>query len=253
MSDEVSADLSTGDGKSVPLLSFVSHIDGKNARVSVWPDRVEWDRKGILSTGAKAGMAVMTVGMSYLATGVTRKQSTEVIPVKSIMSVTTKRGLGLQTKVSVITSGNTIEMRISHKEAEQVRSVLMQLASGTHPSQTASTSAAPQAPAAPVAAPQPDVAAQLHQLASLRDAGILMSSPPRGRGRARVSASALVTISIRSTPMTEHTASNWSMVKTFFPVRARESWEGESPAAAATALWALPRRRIASLSRRPTC
>lgn len=175
MSEDVAADLSAGDGKAAPLLYFVSHIDGKNARVSVWPDRVEWDRKGILSTGAKAGMAVMTVGMSYLATGVTRKQSTEVIPVKSIMSVTTKRGLGLQTKLSVITSGNTIEMRISHKEAEQVRSVLMQLAAGTHPSQSTSAPAAPAAPSAPAAvAAQPvDVAAQLHQLASLRDAGIL--------------------------------------------------------------------------------
>lgn len=174
MSDEVSADLSTGDGKSVPLLSFVSHIDGKNARVSVWPDRVEWDRKGILSTGAKAGMAVMTVGMSYLATGVTRKQSTEVIPVKSIMSVTTKRGLGLQTKVSVITSGNTIEMRIAHKEAEQVRQVLMQLASGVHPSQAAAAPVVPPVAApAPSQAAAPDLTAQLQQLASLRDAGIL--------------------------------------------------------------------------------
>lgn len=173
MSDDVAADLSAGDGKATPLLYFVSHIDGKNARVSVWPDRVEWDRKGLLSTGAKAGMAVMTAGMSYLATGVTRKQSTEVIPVKSIMSVTTKRGLGLQTKLSVITSGNTIEMRISHKEAEQVRSVLMQLVSGTHPSQSASTPAAPPAPSTPATAQPVDVAAQLHQLASLRDAGIL--------------------------------------------------------------------------------
>jgi hypothetical protein len=173
MSDEVAADLSAGDGKSVPLLSFVSHIEGKNARVSVWPDRVEWDRKGLLSTGAKAGMAVMTAGMSYLATGVTRKQSTEVIPVKSIMSVMTKRGLGLQTKLSVITSGNTIEMRIAHREAEQVREVLMQLASGTHPSQAVSAPvASPVAAPAPVQA-APDLTAQLQQLASLRDAGIL--------------------------------------------------------------------------------
>lgn len=170
------AELTAGDGRTQALLSFVSHIDGKNARVSIWPDRVEWDRKGLLSTGAKAGMAVMTVGMSYLATGVTRKQSTEVIPVKSIMSVTTKRGMGLQTKLQVITSGNTIEMRIAHKEAEQVRSVLMQLSSGTHPSQAPVASVAPAVPASLAVAPvqaAPDIAGQLHQLASLRDAGIL--------------------------------------------------------------------------------
>lgn len=173
MSDEVAADLSAGDGKSVPLLYFVSHIEGKNARVSVWPDRVEWDRKGLLSTGAKAGMAVMTAGMSYLATGVTRKQSTEVIPVKSITSVTTKRGLGLQTKLTVITAGNTIEMRIAHKEAEQVRSVLMQLSSGTHPSQKVSAPSAPAVEVPAAVAAGPDLATQLQQLASLRDAGIL--------------------------------------------------------------------------------
>lgn len=150
-------------------MTFVSHIEGKNARVSVWPDRVEWDRKGRMGAGVKAGLAVATVGMSYLATGVTRKQSNEVIPVKSIMSVTTKRGMGLQTKLQVITSGNTIEMRISHKEAEQVRTVLMQLTSGTHPSQqTPPAAAAQRAEPAPV-----DVAAQLQQLGSLRDAGIL--------------------------------------------------------------------------------
>lgn len=169
----VEADLRAGDGKTEPLLAFISHIEGKNARVYIWPDRVEWDRKGMLSTGAKAGMAVATVGLSYLATGFTRKQSTEVIPVKSIMSVTTKRGMGFQTKLQVITSGNTIDMRIAHKEAEQVRSVLMQLASGTHPSQQAPAAAPSQAAQPPAVTGQPDVVAQLTQLAGLRDAGIL--------------------------------------------------------------------------------
>lgn len=167
MTDET--DLHAGDGRAEPILSFVSHIEGKNARVHVWPDRVEWDRKGLLGAGAKAGMAVMTLGASYLATGVGRKQSTEVIPVKSITSVTTKKGMGLQTKLSVITAGNTIEMRVAHKEAEQVKSVLLQLVAGSHPTQRV----APPAPSAPAPAAAPDVSAQLVQLAGLRDAGIL--------------------------------------------------------------------------------
>lgn len=169
-------DLRSGDGRSRPLLSFVSHIDGKNARVHVWPDRVEWDRKGWMGAGTKAGLAVMTAGMSYLATGVSRKQSTEVIPVKSITSVTTKRGMGLQTKLTVITSGNTIEMRIAHREADEVRAVLMQLVAGNHPSQLAPKTAqvsTPPASQSGAMASQPDAAAQLQQLASLRDAGIL--------------------------------------------------------------------------------
>lgn len=129
------ADLHTGDGRDRPLLDFVSHINGKNARVFVWPDRIEWDRKGLMGAGAKAGLAVMTLGISYAKTGFTRSQSTEVIPVRSITSIATKRGKGLQTTLQVITAGNTIDMRIAHKEADQVRSTIMQLVDGSHPAQ----------------------------------------------------------------------------------------------------------------------
>ena len=167
------ADLHVGDGAGAPLLDFVSHIAGKNARVFVWPDRIEWDRKGRLSTGAKAGLAVMTVGLSYAKTGFTRNQSTEVIPMRSVTSVTVKRGKGFQSILQVITAGNTIDMRVAHKEAEQVRSTIAQLISGTHASQQTSQPAAAPVAAATPSAPQQDIAGQLHQLGSLRDAGVL--------------------------------------------------------------------------------
>lgn len=170
--DEVPAeDLRAGDGLEAPLLSFTSHIDGKNANVQVWVDRVEWNWRGMMGAGAKAGLAVMTLGVSYAATGVTRKQASETIPIKSITSVTTKKGKGLQTVLQVITSGNTLDMRVSHKEAEQVRATINQLINGTHPAQQ-KTTVAPIAAAVP-APSSGDVAAQLHQLAGLRDAGIL--------------------------------------------------------------------------------
>lgn len=162
-------DLQSGDGNTAPLLKFTSHIDGKNAKVQIWVDRVEWNWQGWMGTGAKAGLAVMTVGISYAATGVTRKKASETIPLKSITSVTTKKGKGLQTVLQVITSGNTIDMRISHREAEVVRTTLNQLINGSHPAQQER-----QQPAvAPLPAAITDVTAQLHQLAGLRDAGIL--------------------------------------------------------------------------------
>lgn len=168
-------DLQAGDGIAAPLLEFTSHIDGKNAKVQVWADRVEWNWRGLMGAGAKAGLAVMTLGVSYAATGVGRKQASETIPIKSIMSVTTKKGKGLQTIVQVITSGNTLDMRISHKEAELVRSTINQLINGSHPAQQRrqqTAAAVPVAAAAPAAAGV-DVTQQLQQLASLRDAGIL--------------------------------------------------------------------------------
>nr|WP_274635518.1 SHOCT domain-containing protein [Microbacterium bovistercoris] len=171
--ESTDADLQKGDGVNAPLLNFTSHIDGKNARVQVWLDRVEWDWQGRMGAGAKAGLAVMTFGASYAATGFGRKKSSESIPIRSIMSVTTKKGKGFQTVLQVITAGNTIDMRISHKEADVVKTTLSQLLNGSHPAQQTRVTQAVPAPPVAAAVPSVDVAAQLQQLASLRDAGIL--------------------------------------------------------------------------------
>lgn len=149
-----------------PLYTFTSHILGKNAKVSIYTDRVEWAvARGV--SGAKVTAGVMTAGLSMLATGVKNgKAGTEMIPVKSITSVTTKRDGMLNSKVSVITAGNTVDFRVSHAEAQIVKDTLTRLMLG------GASDVAVAAPAAP-AAPQADIAQQLHQLASLRDAGIL--------------------------------------------------------------------------------
>lgn len=64
---EALEDLQSGDGITAPLLNSTSHIEGKNAKVQVWVDRVEWNWQGWMGAGAKAGLAVMTVGISYAA------------------------------------------------------------------------------------------------------------------------------------------------------------------------------------------
>lgn len=108
---------------SAALLSFTSHINGKNARVQVFPDRVEWTRAGL--SGGKMLAGAMTMGLSVLATGV-RNKDTEMIPVRAITSVTSKKGMG-NTTVTVITAGNTIDFRIGHGEADRLKSTLLQL------------------------------------------------------------------------------------------------------------------------------
>lgn len=158
------------------FFTFTSHIDGKNAKVSVFSDRIEWMQPRGLS-GGKLAAGVMTVGMSFLATGFKNgKSGTEMIPVKSMSSVTTSRDGFMNTKVSVITSGNTVDFRVSHAEAAQVKTVLTQLILGTHPSQTSQASEEVAQVAfvpARVAAPQTDVMAQLAKLGDLKTAGVL--------------------------------------------------------------------------------
>jgi hypothetical protein len=154
------------------FFTFTSHIDGKNAKVSVFSDRIEWMRpRGV--SGGKLTAGALTLGMSFLATGFKNgKSGTEMIPVKSMSSVTTSRDGFINTKVSVITSGNTVDFRVSHAEAAQVKSVLTQLILGTHPSQAPQDLAAV-APARAAAAPQADVMVQLSKLADLKTAGVL--------------------------------------------------------------------------------
>jgi hypothetical protein len=153
------------------LKSFKSHIEGKNATVEVYADRVEWTRPRGLSA-AKLTAGLMTGGASFVATGVrSGKAGTEMIPVKSISSVTTKRDGLLYTKVSAICSGNTIDFRVSHAEAQPIKELLTSLVLGTHPAQQAgSPQAASQTPAAVVA---PDAMEQLRKLGELHQAGIL--------------------------------------------------------------------------------
>lgn len=102
------------------LMTFTSHIAGKNADVSIYEDRVEWEQKGrVTATRVLTGAALI---------GHARKGgSTEMIPIRHITSVTTKKDGLTNWAVSIITSGNTVDMRVSKAEAEQVKQTLTRL------------------------------------------------------------------------------------------------------------------------------
>jgi hypothetical protein len=106
-----------------PIHSFTSHVAGKNARVSIFPDRVEWVRGGVSAGKVTAGL--LTGGLSMLATGV-RNKDTDMIPVKAITSVSTKKEL-MNTTVNVVAAGSVIGFRVSHSEAAKVKSTLQHL------------------------------------------------------------------------------------------------------------------------------
>lgn len=131
----------------------------------MYPDRIEWARKGLLSTGAKAGLAMATGGMSYLATGVRGKREGESIPIRSISHVG-RRTHRFQDYVVLSTSGGEIEMRVSRAEADQLGDLINKLIAEAH---------SPVAHhAAPMAVPVPvHGGPSLEDLASAYEAGII--------------------------------------------------------------------------------
>lgn len=108
-----------------PLYEITSHIEGKNAKVRVYPEYVEWER-GKSVSGAKVTAAILTGGMSAAATGLrTRKNAgTETIFMRSITSVTTKRDSFANDVVKIVASGNTIDMRCSRAEAQRLKQLI---------------------------------------------------------------------------------------------------------------------------------
>lgn len=102
------------------LMTFTSHIAGKNATVEIHNDRIEWEQKGrMTATRVLSGAALVGHGR--------KGGGTEMIPIRAITSVTTKKDGFANHAVSIITGGNTIDMRVSKAEAEQIKSTLTRL------------------------------------------------------------------------------------------------------------------------------
>ncbi len=157
-------------GSAKPLYSFTSHIDGKNAKVEIWPDRIEWERKAV--SGGKVALGLITLGASTLVTGV-RGKNTDMIPIRSVSAITSKKGLGLNTVVIVATAAGAVEFRTSHKEAEQVKTLVQRLMLEASAPQVVVQQAAPEPTPATLTPAAPDPTAQLQQLKGLLDADVL--------------------------------------------------------------------------------
>ena len=114
------------------LFEFTSHVAGKNARVRIFPDRLEWERpRGV--SGGKLTAGLLTGGLSLLATGVRDgKHGTETIPVRAISSISTRRDGLLNTIVSVHSPAGAVDFRVSHTEAQTVRDTLNSLIAQAH-------------------------------------------------------------------------------------------------------------------------
>jgi hypothetical protein len=92
---------------NTPIHTFTSHVQGKNATVNIYQDRIEWERpRGLLRIG---------------------NTGAEMIPVRSISSIRTERDGFINTKVQVVTTGNTIDFRVSHAAAKEVADIIRRL------------------------------------------------------------------------------------------------------------------------------
>lgn len=126
-----------------PVFVGQSHESGRNATVTLWPDRIERVKAASFGSLSRA------------------KQVVEVTPIRAVTSVQTKKD-GFFTKVTVFASGNNIDFKFGHSEAAAFREAIQRLI------------LAPAVVAAPVVMQQgPDLADQLMKLAALRDQGIL--------------------------------------------------------------------------------
>jgi hypothetical protein len=146
-------------GMSGPLMEFTSHIEGRNAKVAIYDDRIEWDRSSWRPPGG-AGAALLTGGLSLALPG--SRRDTNMIPMRQVQGVTTHREGMRFTVVRVATAADAVEFRVGKAQAEEIKATITRLMlAGLGP---APGSAAP-APAS--------VADELIKLAQLRDVGAL--------------------------------------------------------------------------------
>lgn len=125
------------------LFEGKSHEEGRNAIVTLYSDRIERIKERGFASISRA------------------HQDTEVTPMRSVSSVQAKKDGLMYTKVSVFASGNTIDFRFGHDEAQRFKDAIQKLL--LDPAATKGASA----PAAP------DNLDQLKKLAELRDAGVI--------------------------------------------------------------------------------
>jgi hypothetical protein len=84
------------------MMAFKSHIEGRNAVVTVWPDRIEWTRKQLLGFG----------------------RDTNTIMMRTITGVRTHRASLGYTEVQIDSGVSSVAMRVTKSQATELRRVI---------------------------------------------------------------------------------------------------------------------------------
>ena len=123
----------------------MSHEAGRNAKITLYADRIEREKPRSRVSVQKA------------------VQDHEVIPIRSVTSVNIRKNGALFSEVTVLSAGGSIPFRFRHADAQALRSTIMPLV----------LKAGQPTVLVHQAEPQLDVADQIKKLADLRDQGIL--------------------------------------------------------------------------------
>lgn len=126
------------------LFQGKSHEEGRNATVTLYADRIERVKERSMASLSRA------------------KQDTEVTPLRSVSSVQAKKDGILWTKVTVYASGNNIDFRFHHEEAQEFKNEIQRLL--LDPAKSGPPSTPP---------PAVDPLDQLKKLGELKNAGII--------------------------------------------------------------------------------
>jgi len=169
ITDKNTSYLETEADPDEPLYVVMTKGEGKNARVTLWPDRLEWEKGRGISAGKIVGGIFLTAGVSLLFTGIRgNSDAFETLPLSAVVGVTLKKG-DKGHIVSVNTAGGDIDFCVSRQNAADFRiAILTQLQVRENtPTKVVIEGASP------AQIQNVDYADQLKKLAELRDSGVL--------------------------------------------------------------------------------
>lgn len=124
--------------QDIQLMHFTSHIAGGVADVRILPSRVQWTIRG-------------------------RQQVVDVIPIRAIASVATRKVLPNRSMLTICSTASAVEFRVQRAVAERVKTMLTQLVA-EQPAPTLCHSPSLQ---------RGSIADELMSLRWLRDVGVL--------------------------------------------------------------------------------
>ena len=88
-------------------MAFTSHIEGRNAKVSIYPDRIEWTRTKWNLLGSRT--------------------DTNMVPIRKIEGVTTHHASLVNDSVKVAAGAAGVEFRVPRAKAADIKSTITRL------------------------------------------------------------------------------------------------------------------------------
>jgi hypothetical protein len=121
----------------LPLTSFESRVSGRNARVAIYPDRIEWSQPGrtTVANVLLVILAIYTAAISLLFPAARprfKERGRHILAMKAVQSVSSRYD-GMFTAVAVVAGASSIEFRVPHSEAPGIEALVRDLMLGRHP------------------------------------------------------------------------------------------------------------------------